>query len=82
MKSFSMIRSRRIKDAGRDFDVEFWQRLGTEAIFDAAWELVVAAHEAKGGRRSDLRIQRVIKSLPLPQGKVSRGGRIRRHGVQ
>jgi len=30
----------RLKDADRSFDIEFWQRLGPEAIFKAAWELV------------------------------------------
>ena len=26
---------------GRDFDIEFWQAQGDEAIFRAAWEMVV-----------------------------------------
>lgn len=69
MKRFAMIRSGRIEDAGRDFDIEFWQRLGTKAIWDAAWDLVVTAHELKRGRRSDLKIQRVIKSFPIAHRK-------------
>jgi hypothetical protein len=78
MKQFKMIRTQPIKDACRDFDIEFWQRLGTKAILDAAWDLVVTAHEWRGGRGNELRIQRVIKSFPLrmrisrPQGKAGR----------
>jgi hypothetical protein len=32
----------------RQFDVDFWQQQGDEAIFEAAWELVGLAEEFKG----------------------------------
>ena len=32
----------------RSFDVEYWQRLGPEAIFEAAWQMVVDAHSHDG----------------------------------
>jgi predicted nucleotidyltransferase len=32
----------------RQFDVDFWQQQGDEAIFEAAWELVGLAGEVKG----------------------------------
>lgn len=35
----------------REFDVEFWQEQGDEAIFSAAWEMVELAEEAKNGRK-------------------------------
>lgn len=35
----------------RSFDIEFWQEQGDEAIFRAAWEMVVAAEEFKHGRK-------------------------------
>ena len=38
----------------RDFDVEFWQEQGDEAIFSAAWEMVELAEEVKNGRKSRL----------------------------
>ena len=38
----------------RDFDVEFWQEQGDEAIFSAAWEMVELAEEAKNGRKPTL----------------------------
>jgi len=34
----------------RQFDVDFWQQQGDEAIFEAAWELVTLAEEVKGSR--------------------------------
>jgi hypothetical protein len=34
----------------RDFDVEFWQEQGTQAIFDAAWEPIEMAEEVEYGR--------------------------------
>jgi hypothetical protein len=49
-----------LKDADRSFDIEFWQRLGTEAIFRAAWELV---EQASTDKNVDLRLQRSIASF-------------------
>ncbi len=45
----------------RTFDIEFWQAQGDEAIFRAAWEMVVLAEEVKHGRepRLDRTITRV-----------------------
>jgi hypothetical protein len=34
----------------RTFDIEFWQTQGDEAIFRAAWEMVVLAEQLKHGR--------------------------------
>jgi hypothetical protein len=44
-------------EAGRDFDIEFWQKLGDAKIFAAAWDLVVTAAAMRGIPRmnSDLR---------------------------
>jgi hypothetical protein len=81
VKRKAVIRSGRIEDTRREFDVEFWQRLGIAAILDAAWDLVVIAHKWKGGRRSELRLQRVITSLPAPQSSVSRRRRLRSNEI-
>jgi hypothetical protein len=53
----------------RDFDVEFWQEQGDEAIFSAAWEMVELAEEVKNGRkpRMDKSVTRLI--YPDPRGK-------------
>ena len=45
----------------RDFDIEFWQEQGDEAIFQAAWEMVELAEEFKHGRKPTL--QRTVTSL-------------------
>ena len=42
----------------RTFDIEFWQGLGDEAIFRAAWEMVEMVEELKHGRRP--RLQRTV----------------------
>ena len=45
----------------RRFDIEFWQEQGDEAIFRAAWEMVVLAEETKHGRKPTL--QRTVTHL-------------------
>ena len=47
-KDFFMESFGRIEDAGRNFDVAFWQRLGDAAIYDAAWELVEFYLQSRG----------------------------------
>ena len=42
----------------RKFDIEFWQGQGDEAIFRAAWEMVVMAEVFKHGREP--RFQRTV----------------------
>ncbi len=58
-----MERMVRLEDADRSFDVEFWQRQGTDAIFAAAWEMVVEHWRMKGGDESELELQRTVESL-------------------
>jgi hypothetical protein len=58
---------RPISQGTEDLDISFWQGQGPEAIFRAAWELVVTAHEFKGGRASELRLQRptvIVREAP------------------
>jgi hypothetical protein len=38
----------------RNFDIEFWQEQGDEAIFRAAWEMMLMAEEFKNGRQPGL----------------------------
>ena len=45
----------------REFDIEFWQEQGSEAIFSAAWEMVELAEEIKNGRKPTL--QRTVTHL-------------------
>ena len=45
----------------REFDIDFWQEQGDEAIFSAAWEMVELAEEIKYGRKPTL--QRTVTHL-------------------
>jgi hypothetical protein len=60
-------KARLVKDRfpGRDFDIEFWQEQGDEAIFHAAWEMVELAEESEYGRKPPLqRSVSVLQRLP------------------
>jgi hypothetical protein len=59
----AMERYGRIEDMDRSFDIQYWQRQGSEAIFRAAWELVEFAYRHKGLNPDDLRIQRTVESF-------------------
>ena len=49
----------------RQFDIEFWQKQGDEAIFSAAWEIIELAEEMKHGRKPELqRTVTALKRLP------------------
>jgi len=37
--------------ADRQFDIDFWQEQGDEAIFAAAWEMIVMVEDFKHGRQ-------------------------------
>ncbi|MEJ7847732.1 MAG: hypothetical protein WKF92_06570 [Pyrinomonadaceae bacterium] len=64
---FTMMRyGKNIKDMDRSFDIEFWQRQGHEAIFDAAFELIQLYCEEYGIR--DARIQRTVEHFQRTQG--------------
>jgi hypothetical protein len=56
--NFVMERFGRLRDADRSFDIEYWQRQGDVAIFQAAWELVELYHRDQGTKPDELRLQR------------------------
>ena len=47
----------------RSFDIEFWQELGDEAIFAAAWELVELAEEFHGRKPTLQRNATALKRI-------------------
>jgi len=57
---FVMSRLVSLKDADRSFDIEFWQRLGSDAIFEAAVQLV---EEAYSGKNVNLAFQRSVATF-------------------
>jgi hypothetical protein len=63
-----MERVGRVSESNRKFDVEFWQRQGSTAIFAAAWEMVVEAHRWKKKSESELAFQRSVESIKRLRG--------------
>ena len=47
-----MERIGKMSESDRSFDVEFWQRQGSNAIFAAAWKMVEEAWRWQGGSES------------------------------
>ena len=58
---FVMERYGRISGMDRSFDIEYWQRLGAEAIFEAAWQMAVNAHGRGAGGSDELRLRRTVE---------------------
>ena len=56
-----MERYGRISGMDRSFDIEYWQRLGAEAIFDAAWQMAIDAHGRGAGGSDELRLRRTVE---------------------
>jgi len=64
---FTMMRhGKNIKEMDRSFDIEFWQRQGDAAIFNAAWELIQFYLRSKGINES--RLQRDIVHFQRTRG--------------
>lgn len=52
---------RKIGDPEDRFDIDFWQKQGPEAIFNAALELVRDAQLLRDGHADEPRLQRTIE---------------------
>lgn len=50
-----------ISKMDRAFDIEFWQKQGDTAIFQAAWELVELFLQQKGATPDEFRLQRTVE---------------------
>jgi hypothetical protein len=57
-----------LADDKRDFDLLFWQRVGDQGIFEAAWEMVLDLAKWKQPHGNKSRLRRTIASLKLRQG--------------
>lgn len=58
---FSMVRVlRSVKDDDGSFDLEFWERVGAEGRFAAAWEMVIEAEAMRGEHADQPRLQRSV----------------------
>ena len=50
----------------RQFDVDFWQQQGDEAIFSAAWDMVLMSEEFRHGRQPTF--QRTVTEVQRKRG--------------
>lgn len=55
-----MERFGKLHETDRSFDIAYWQKQGSAAIFAAAWDMVVEAHRLKG-EPIDERVRRDIE---------------------
>lgn len=58
-----MERRGKVQDMDRAFDIDFWQRQGPEAIFAAAWEIVLDTYEWKREGASEPTFEKSVESL-------------------
>jgi hypothetical protein len=58
----------KLEDAEKYPDVRYWQSQPHEVVFDAVWEMVVAAHKMKGEDLSESRLQRSTGSFHKRKG--------------
>ena len=58
-----MERMGKLSESDRSFDIEFWQRQGSTAIFAAAWDMVVETYKFKQKSDSELTFQRTVERL-------------------
>jgi hypothetical protein len=65
---FVMERYGRMTEMDRSFDIAYWQRLGPEAIFDAAWQMVAQAHSRSSGDSDELRLRRTVEHFQSSRG--------------
>jgi hypothetical protein len=63
-----MERLGKVSESNRKFDIEFWQRQGSTAIFAAAWEMVVEAQQWKKKSESELEFQRSVECIKRLRG--------------
>lgn len=55
-----------IADLDKSFDIEYWQRQGAAAIFNAAWEMIEFYLREKG--INDSRLQRTVEHFQPERG--------------
>lgn len=63
MSQEPIIRSRVLRGGQKDdgtFDLEFWQSVGAEGIFAAAWEMVGEVRAIRGKDDDEPRLQRSV----------------------
>jgi hypothetical protein len=74
---FVMERFGKLAEMDRSFDIAYWQRLGSKAIFETAWQMVVEAEMQKQkGNTGDLMRMGICRQVQ-PAAVQGGGARIR-----
>lgn len=55
------------QDDDGTFDIEFWQRIGAEGIFAAAWEMVSECRSMRGENGDEPRLRRTVSRIVRPE---------------
>lgn len=58
----------KVRETDRSFDHEFWQAMGPEARFAAAWQMVLEVYAIKGGHTGEPRLQRSVQNIERLRG--------------
>ena len=59
---------KKLSEMDRSFDIEFWQRQGDKAIFEAAWEMVKFYMRDRGMASDGFRLQRTVENFQRTRG--------------
>ncbi len=65
---FVMMRFGKISEMDRSFDIEYWLRQSLAARITAVIEMVLFAHQIKGGNADELRLQRTVEHFQRAGG--------------
>jgi hypothetical protein len=58
-----MARLIRATEMDRSFDLEFWEKVGAEGRFSAAWEMVLEVNAIRGKERNEPRLRRSVQNI-------------------
>ena len=56
------------KEMDRSFDLAFWEKVGAEGRFSAAWEMVLEVNAIRGKERNESRLRRSVQNIQRTSG--------------
>ena len=71
-----------LKKAGRQFDLEFWQKATAEQRFAAAWEMTLTYMSMRGMSEDQSRLQKSVQNIEYLPRPLPRRRRARRNAVR
>lgn len=54
-----------LKNDDRSFDFRFWRKAGAEAVFSAAWDMVLESQAFRGQHEGQSRLQRSVENMQI-----------------